>query len=123
LSGRALPWHSIENATGKDYQRLFQNDTYRLSTYRHPTARFPWMARSPEDQAILSAFGARVRKLRKARKLSQEALGELVGIDKTHVGSIERGEKSPGVVIVYRIAVALDESFQNLLLCPEMHRR
>jgi len=80
------------------------------------------MARSPEDQAILSAFGARVRMVRTARKLFQEALGELVGIDRTHVGYIERGRKSPGVVIVYRLAVALDESFQNLLLCPAMRQ-
>lgn len=40
------------------------------------------------------AFGAKVRELRKAQRLSQEALAHRAGLDRTYVGSVERGERN-----------------------------
>jgi hypothetical protein len=45
------------------------------------------------DRGISLAFGAVVRKHRKANGLSQEALAERADIHHTHVGLIERGER------------------------------
>jgi transcriptional regulator with XRE-family HTH domain len=52
-------------------------------------------------------FGARVRQLRKARKLSQEALALEAGLDRSYVGSIERGTSNVALINIHRIAEAL----------------
>jgi len=65
------------------------------------------MAVSDEDRELLRRFGARIRRLRKARKLSQEALALTSDLDRSYVGGIERGERNIGVLNVYRLAGAL----------------
>jgi transcriptional regulator with XRE-family HTH domain len=52
-------------------------------------------------------FGRRVRKLRRERDLSQEALGALADLDLTYVGGVERGERNPSLVNICRLAGAL----------------
>jgi len=58
-------------------------------------------------QEVKRRFGARLRKLRKARKLSQEKLALKSGIDRSYFGAIERGENSVSLVNIHRIAEAL----------------
>ena len=60
-----------------------------------------------EQAAIRKRFGARLRALRKARKLSQAALASAAGLDRSYVGSIERGESNVALVNIHRIAAAL----------------
>jgi transcriptional regulator with XRE-family HTH domain len=55
----------------------------------------------------LKLFGERVRQLRKQRGLSQEDFASLSGIDRSYMGSIERGEKNVTIVKVFQIADAL----------------
>lgn len=52
-------------------------------------------------------FGARVAQLRRERGISQEILAFKCGINRTYIGEIERGEKSPSVVIIAKIAKGL----------------
>lgn len=54
-----------------------------------------------------TAFGKRVRELRKARGFSQEELAHRAGLHYTYVGGIERGERNPALVNIGRIARAL----------------
>lgn len=42
----------------------------------------------------LIAFGHKVRAIRKEKGLSQEALADLSGIDRSYMGHIERGQKN-----------------------------
>jgi transcriptional regulator with XRE-family HTH domain len=49
------------------------------------------MARSAD---ILKAFGERVRRLRLAQDLSQEAFAHECQLDRTYIGGIERGERN-----------------------------
>jgi transcriptional regulator with XRE-family HTH domain len=56
---------------------------------------------------IRKRFGARLRALRKARKLSQEALALEAGLDRSYVGSIERGTSNVALINIHRIAEAL----------------
>jgi len=51
-----------------------------------------------DEQSYLSKLGARIRKLRKAKQLSQEALAFEAGLDRTYVSSVERGERNIAVL-------------------------
>lgn len=51
--------------------------------------------------------GANVRRLRKARGLSQETLAGEAGIAMRHIGRIERGEGNPTVAVLARLAEVL----------------
>jgi transcriptional regulator with XRE-family HTH domain len=59
---------------------------------------------SPE----LLAFGRTVRKARRDRDLSQEALADEAGLSAKHVGEIERANKDPRLTTVLKIASALE---------------
>jgi transcriptional regulator with XRE-family HTH domain len=52
-------------------------------------------------------FGDRVRALRKEQGYSQEGFADEVGLDRTYIGGIERGERNPGLKSILKIAVAL----------------
>lgn len=54
------------------------------------------------------AFGVVVRALRTREDMSQELLANLAGIERSHMGKIERGEHIPTLVIIMRIAEALN---------------
>ena len=49
----------------------------------------------PVRDKTLVQFGLRVRQLREAASLTQEALGEAANLDITHVSGIERGLRNP----------------------------
>lgn len=53
-------------------------------------------------------FGVVIRKNREAQKLSQESLADLVGVHRTYMGSIERGERNISLLNIRRIASALN---------------
>lgn len=61
------------------------------------------------------AFGARIRELRRERSLSQEGLAELAGLDRTYVGSVERGERNVSLENIYVLAGALGVPARDLL--------
>jgi transcriptional regulator with XRE-family HTH domain len=52
-------------------------------------------------------LGKRVRELRKMRKLTQERLAELAGVDISYLGNIERGTENPTVATLEKLADAL----------------
>jgi transcriptional regulator with XRE-family HTH domain len=53
------------------------------------------------------AFGERMKKLRLQKGLSQERLGDIAGLHRTYIGSIERGEQNISVDNIAKIAKAL----------------
>jgi transcriptional regulator with XRE-family HTH domain len=61
------------------------------------------------------AFGRKVRSLREAKELSQEDFAHLVGIHRTYIGGIERGERNPTLTNIHRIADALGVAPSKLL--------
>lgn len=56
------------------------------------------------------AFGKVLRERRLANKLSQEKLAHLANLDRTYIGLIERGERSPTIKSLFAIAEALNNS-------------
>ncbi|MDQ3678202.1 MAG: helix-turn-helix domain-containing protein [Actinomycetota bacterium] len=59
-------------------------------------------------EEVQRAFGARLRELRVDRGISQEALASRSGLNRTYVGSVERGERNVSLVNIQRLAEALD---------------
>jgi transcriptional regulator with XRE-family HTH domain len=58
-------------------------------------------------QNLLTIVGERIRYFRKNRGLTQEQLGEKVGLPQSYVGAIERGEKNLSLETLERIIKAL----------------
>ena len=66
-------------------------------------------------ESIDTKFGFRVRQLRTSLGLSQEKLANMAGIDRAHMGHIERGTVSPSLKKVSQIAKALNVSAESLV--------
>ena len=64
---------------------------------------------------MLRQLGEAIRAIRKDRGLSQEALADAAGIDRSHMGKIERGERNVSVLNVARVADALNVSVAALM--------
>jgi len=64
---------------------------------------------------ILMEFGARVRKHRLKRKLSQEKLAEIADLHRTYIGQIESGRRNVALLNIAKIAKALGVSIRDLL--------
>ncbi len=60
-------------------------------------------------------FGINVRRVRKQRGLTQEALAHDVEIDVSYLGQIERGERNPTLSLVQRLSDALGVTHLILL--------
>ena len=66
-------------------------------------------------QAVLRAFGERLRELRRGKGLSQESLALLCGLDQTYLSGIERGRRNVSLVNIHRIARALGLPARDLM--------
>lgn len=55
----------------------------------------------------LVKLGDNIRELRKSKGLSQEAFADSVGLDRTYMGGIERGERNIATLNLIRIAMTL----------------
>ena len=56
---------------------------------------------------MIKVFGGNIKRIRLEKKMTQENLGVIAGIKPKYVGEIERGEKNPTAVIIYKISAAL----------------
>jgi transcriptional regulator with XRE-family HTH domain len=56
---------------------------------------------------LLTRFAANVRKLRSKKKLSQKALADKIGISVSYVSMLERGQRSPPLETIEKMAKAL----------------
>jgi transcriptional regulator with XRE-family HTH domain len=63
---------------------------------------------------IAVRFGQRVRHLRKAENLSQEAFADKCGLDRTYISGIERGQRNVSLRNIELIAKALGLSISEL---------
>ncbi len=68
-----------------------------------------------DNDGFLIKLGEAVREARKARGLSQEAIADAAGIDRSHMGKIERGERNVTVLNLAKIAAALNASASDIL--------
>ncbi|WP_027409044.1 helix-turn-helix domain-containing protein [Anoxybacteroides tepidamans] len=60
-----------------------------------------------------------LKTIRESKKLSLEKVAELTGVSKTMIGQIERGESSPTITTIWKIANGLKISFTSLINHPQ----
>ena len=66
------------------------------------------------DQIFLEQLGSRIRELRIEKGLSQEKLSFECDLDRTYIGSVERGERNIAAINLKKISKALNISISNL---------
>lgn len=66
-------------------------------------------------EKLAKLIGKKVKKYRKEKNFSQEELGFLINSARNYIGCIERGEKSPSLYTLYKIAKALNVKVKELI--------
>lgn len=66
-------------------------------------------------QNITKIVGENIRLLRRSKGLSQEKLAEMAGVSGSYIGYLERGERTPSLDLLAKIAEALDVELTMLL--------
>ncbi len=65
------------------------------------------------------AFGKAVRAFRMDQGIAQEELAALAGVERSHMGKIERGEHVPSLAVILKVAAALRISGTELMAATE----
>ena len=68
-----------------------------------------------EEKTYLEKFASNIRTLRESLGISQEKLAELSGVHRTYIGMIERAERNPSLICIYKIAKGLGVSSKDLI--------
>ena len=76
-------------------------------------------AYSKSEKAYLERIGNRIRELRTEADFSQEKLAFSCDLDRTYIGSVERGERNISVINIRKIAKALKTKVSTLLNIEE----
>lgn len=66
-------------------------------------------------------IGKSLKTTRQKRKLSLDKLAEITGVSKAMLGQIERGESSPTLNTLWKIATGIKVSFSSLLIEAQGH--
>jgi transcriptional regulator with XRE-family HTH domain len=72
-------------------------------------------SKQASTSAALAAFGEAVRAARLEQGISQEALADLAGLDRSYMGGIERGEHNVALINIQKVAAALDLTIAELM--------
>jgi len=64
---------------------------------------------------ILKNLGSRVKYFRNQKGISQENLAFQIGVDRTYIGAIEQGLRSPSIYCLFVLANALDTSISEIV--------
>lgn len=72
---------------------------------------------NPEKTRI--AFGDQLRRIRTSKGVSQEHLAAQSGLDRSYVGSVERGERNISLENIFQLAEALGVPSSKLLESDE----
>jgi len=66
----------------------------------------------PVSSDVRKIFARRLRQIRQAKSLSQEALADLAGLHRTYIGSVERSERNVSIDNMERLARTKDASLR-----------
>lgn len=63
---------------------------------------------------INKQLGEKIQRVRKSKNISQMKLAEMIGVQTTTIGNIERGETDTSVYTIFKIAEALRVHIKEL---------
>ncbi len=63
---------------------------------------------------IKKDFGKRLMQLRKERKISQETLAELSGLNRPYISGIEQGKRNVSLEVIEKLAQAMEVKITEL---------
>ena len=75
----------------------------------------PRISKKHDLRGDLDRLGSAIRAARLDLQMSQEALADTAGIDRSHMGKIERGERNVSLLNLLRVADALKVQPSQLL--------
>lgn len=73
------------------------------------------MRQTPEFEQLCNVLAVNVRRVRRARGVSQEQLAFDAEIDRTYVSQIERSVINPSLLVLHKVATALEVTVVELL--------
>src|SRR6202171_6765149 len=68
----------------------------------------------PSEKDFLSALGKRVRQLRNSRQVTRKTVSQQADVSERHLAQLEAGEGNVSIVLLRRIAAALQVSLADL---------
>lgn len=73
------------------------------------------------EAELAAAFGSVVREMRKAQNMAQESLANLADVERSHMGKLERGQHTPTLPVIFKIANALGQTPGVLMDCTQKY--
>ena len=67
-----------------------------------------------DDKKYLKTFAYNVKTIRERQGLSQENLAAEAGLHRTYIGMVERLERNPSLISIYKIAKCLNIDIKEL---------
>jgi len=102
----------------KNSATLFRDGTYSPWTCdpQRPKVRRSMKKKNAiQRETFLKKVGQNIREARMDRDMSQESLALAADLDRSYVGSVERGERNIAIVNLKKIADALNMPLSDLL--------
>lgn len=70
--------------------------------------------RPSRNQELINALAVEIKARRNELRFSQEELASRMDVDRPYLSLIEVGKKQPTISVLYRLAIALELSFDEL---------
>ena len=64
----------------------------------------------------MKRFGEKLRVLRKRRGLTQKQVGDMLGVNRTHVTRMEKSQKTPNAAMIIKIARLFKVTTDQLMM-------
>ncbi len=64
---------------------------------------------------LLKKLGCNIQRIRVSKNITQEELADLISSDRSYIGAIEQGRKSPSIYCLYTIASALKVKLSQII--------